>query len=278
MSMSRRAVLKASVAAAAGLSAARGLAGEAGKIPIGIQLYAVRGEFEADVPRTLKAVAGLGYQAVEFWGYGGTPAVFKDYSAKQLRAMLDDNGLKCCGMHLQLKALEDSNLARTVENNQILGNKLLIVAAAQERMKSEETIKGLAEFLGAAAEKVRKQGMRVGYHAHGFDFVKIGGRFAWDILFSSAAPDVVMQMDIGNCLSGDGDPIAMLKKFPGRGASIHLREYQDKTFDGDYYKEVFQLCEMTQKTQWYIVEAGGDGGRGFDVPKQALATLRRIGK
>src|SRR5438045_5884610 len=84
-------------------------------IPIAFQLYTVRGEFSRDVPGTLKALAKIGYKAVEFWGYGGTPEVYQKYSAADLRKFLDDSGLQCCGMHLELKALASENLERTIE-------------------------------------------------------------------------------------------------------------------------------------------------------------------
>src|SRR6266568_8703942 len=79
-------------------------------IPIGFQLYTVRGEFSRDVPGTLKKLADIGYKAVEFWGYSGTANVYQKYSAKELRNMLDECGLKCCGMHLDLKALAKENV------------------------------------------------------------------------------------------------------------------------------------------------------------------------
>ena len=85
-----------------------------------------------------------------------------------------------------------------------------------------------AKLFTEMAAKVKPQGMRVGYHAHGGDFKKFDGETAWDILFGNAGPDVVMQMDIGNCLGGGGDPYAMLKKFPGRSATIHLKEHGGK--------------------------------------------------
>ena len=119
--------------------------------------------------------------------------------------------------------------------------------------------------------------MRVGYHCHPFDFAKIGGRFAWDILFSQTDPEVIMQLDVGNCLAGKGDPLAMLRKFPGRTLSTHIKEHEDKTFDSPFYKEVFGLCETSCKTQWYIVEMGGDKGVGWN-PRKALADLHRLGK
>jgi sugar phosphate isomerase/epimerase len=176
-----------------------------------------------------------------------------------------------------VKALEAAQLATTIENNRILGNRLLIVAAAKEKMGSEDAVKGFAEFLTAASAACRPHGMRVGYHAHGFDFAKIGDRFAWDILFSQAGPDVVMQMDVGNCLGGGGDPVASLTAFQKRALTLHLREHQDKTFESPWYKDVFRLCE-TGPTQWYVVEIGGKDGLGFDTPRDALTRLRKLGK
>jgi sugar phosphate isomerase/epimerase len=248
------------------------------KIPIAFQLYTVRGEFSRDVPATLKKLAEIGYQAVEFWGYAGTPAVYQKYSAAELRKFLDDCGLKCCGMHLDLKALEKENLARTIENNQTLGSEYLNVAAAKQKMGSEDSIHELADFLNDVAAQLKPHKMITGYHAHPFDFAKINGRFAWEILFERTKPDLNMQMDVGNCLSGNGDPIAMLKEFPGRTRSIHIKEHQDKTFDSDFYKEVFRLCETTSGTKWYIVEMGGPEGNGFDVPREALEKLHHVGK
>jgi len=277
----RRHFIKSSVGCALGLALDRTLAladASRGAIPIGFQLYTVRGEFARQVPATLKTLAQIGYQAVEFWGYGGTPNVYQQYSAAELRKVLDDCGLKCCGMHLELKALAKDNFERTVENNRVLGNQYLNVAAAKEKMGAVDTIAELARLLNEAAVRCQPHGMTVGYHAHPFDFVKINGRFAWELLFRQTRPEVNMQMDVGNCLDGNGDPIAMLKEFPGRTRSIHIKEHEDKTFGSDFYKEIFRLCETTSGTKWYIVEMGGPDGNGFDVPRQALATLQRLGK
>jgi sugar phosphate isomerase/epimerase len=253
-------------------------ADSSGAIPIGFQLYTVRGEFSRDVPGTLKTLGQIGYKAVEFWGYAGTPNVYQNYSASQLRQYLDQSGLKCCGFHLELKALSPENIERTIENSKILGSQYLNVAAAEAKMHSEKTIYELAEELNNAAIKCRSHKMLVGYHAHPFDFEKINGRFAWELLFGRTNPEVNMQMDVGNCLAGNGDPIAMLKEFPARTRTIHIKEHKKKTFDSSYYQEVFRLCESSCGTRWYIVEMGGAEGDGFDVPRAALAKLHGLGK
>jgi len=278
---SRRQFIKSGFASLVGMSLSKNIAmagTETGRIPIGFRLYTVRGEFARDVPGTLKALGQIGYKAVEFWGYGGTPNVYQKYSAAELRKLLDESGLKCCGMHMDLKALDRENFQRTLENNQTLGSEYLNVAAAKEKMGKEETIAELANLLNEREAECRKHQMVVGYHAHPFDFERIKGRFPWEILFSQTQPEVNMQMDVGNCLAGDGDPIALLKKFPGRTRTIHIKEHKEKTFDSDFYKEIFRLCETSSGTKWYIVEMGGTLGNGFEVPKEALAKLHRLGK
>lgn len=259
------------------LAPALGHAASSKRIPIAFQLYTVRGEFSRDVPGTLKTLSQIGYKGVEFWGYTGTPEVYQKYSAKELRKMLDDNGLKCCGMHLELKALDDEHLQTTIKNNRVLGNKYLNVVMAPENMKSEAGIKDLARLLNERADECKKHHMEIGYHSHAFDFEKINGHFAWELLFRQTKPEVNMQIDVGNSLSGGGDPIAMLKEFPGRTPTIHIKEHEEKTFDSPFYQEVFHLCETTARTRWYIVEMGSPDGTGFDIPRQALTKLHQLG-
>src|SRR5437867_8313382 len=131
MQITRRRFIQSGLGCAITLSRDLSMAAEqAKKIPIAFQLYTVRGEFARNVPGTLKTLGEIGYKAVEFWAYAGTPNVYQKYSAAELRKLLDDSGLKCCGMHLELKALDAEHLKTTIENNLALGSEYLNVAAA----------------------------------------------------------------------------------------------------------------------------------------------------
>lgn len=256
---------------------------QASKVPIGLQLFSVRGECQRDLPATLAAVAEIGYEGVEPWGYDGQAVEWMGCSATKLRGMLDKNGLKCCGMHLRTEALIGENLPRTIELNQALGNKYLIVAADKPRMSAVDTIMELADILNGAALQLGSVGLFTGYHAHPFDFVRFGDRTAWEILFSNTHRDVVMQMDIGNCARGDGDPIAMLQAFPGRAQTVHLKEYgggPDAVIgEGDAnWPQIFHLLDALHHPVWYIVEEGGPDGLGFGVSRRSLEALHAMGR
>ncbi len=253
-------------------------------IPIALQLYAVRAECEKNLEGCLKSVAECGYAGAEPWGYDGSSLEWQGLPADEIRRLYDENDLKCCGIHLTTDALRGDNLARTVAFNRILGNRFLIIAMDQARMKTLAGVMELAGILNDAAESLQKEGMFPGYHAHGFDFARVeDGRTAWEVLFSNTKPEVIMQIDIGNSVSGGGDPIAMLRMFPNRARSVHLKEFggpQDSVIgEGKAdWPEIFRLCETSQNTEWYVVEEGSSDGTGFDIPRRSLQALRAMGK
>jgi sugar phosphate isomerase/epimerase len=88
---------------------------------------------------------------------------------------------------------------------------------------------------------------------------------------------------VGNCLGGGGDPLAVLKKFPGRCLTIHIKEHGGKQGapigEGTVpWKELFRICETTAGTQWYIVEQEAYASPPMDSVKQCLENLRKMGK
>lgn len=267
--MDRREVLKLGAAGAAALALGTAARAERKKIPIGLQLYSIREVIGKDIPGHLKQLKEMGYEGVEFAGYYGK-------KAEDLRKLLDDAGLKCCGTHTGLGTLKGEALKGTVEFNKAIGNRYLICPGMDG--KTVDGWKDLAKVFTEAAEKLKAEGMVTGYHAHGGDFRKLGDTTPWDVFFSAAGPDVVMQMDTGNCMGGGGDPVAYLKKFPGRALTVHLKEHGGGVIgEGKVaWKEVFELCETTGKTEWYIIEEEGGGQKALDTVKRALENLKKL--
>jgi sugar phosphate isomerase/epimerase len=246
------------------------------KMPVGVQLYSVRAECAKDLPGTVAKVAAMGYDGVEFAGY-------YDYSTKELRRILDDNGLKCCGTHTQMDTLSPANLEATIEFNQILGNKYLICPWLQPNdANPKQAWRDHAKRFNEVAERVEKEGMVVGYHCHAHDFHVIDGEVPWDILFGNTGMSVVMQIDTGNCMDGGGDPIAYLKKYPGRSLTVHLKEYSATNKnailgEGDVqWDEVFALCETIGKTEWYIIEEEKDVYPPLEAIDLCLKNYRKM--
>lgn len=248
------------------------------RIPIAVQLYSVRDDCAKDLPGTLAAIAKMGYEGVEFAGYYG-------YGAKDLRKLLDDNGLKCCGTHIGIDTLLGDELQRTIEFNQILGNKFLIVPWLPEKYtNSRKAWLDTAKLFNEIAAKVKPHKMRVGYHNHTHEFHPLDGELPWDTFFGNTVKDVVMQFDTGNAMHAGAKASDFLRKYPGRAITVHLKEFSKSNpnaviGEGDInWKEIFELCETVGKTEWYIVEQETYAHPPLKTIEMCLQNLKRMGK
>jgi sugar phosphate isomerase/epimerase len=227
-------------------------------IPVALQLYSVREDCATDFPGTIAAVAKIGYQGVEFAGY-------YNYSAQEVRKMLDDNGLKCAGTHTGLDTVTGDALEKTIEYNRILGNSYLIIPwLTEEYRNSKETWLKTCALFNELAEKVKPHGMRIGYHNHTFEFEPVNGEMPWDIFAQNTTEEVILQFDTSNAATAGADTLPYLKKYPGRSVTIHLKEYSATKPDalignGDIpFKEIIEVCRSTGGTKWFIVEEEKD--------------------
>jgi len=255
------------------------VAAPAKKIPLGLELWSVRQLCEKELPRVLQAVAKMGYDAVELaHSYYG-------YDAAAWRKLLDDNGLKSCGMHMGLPALQGEAFQKTVDIHKVIGTPYLIIASLPHKsLASLQAIIETGKQFNDLSKKLAPHGMKIGYHCHGGDFAKVDGRTAWELFGENTNPDVLLQLDIGNCLGGGGDPVAMLKKFPGRSVSIHIKDHGGKpgAVFGEgavNWKEVFEICETIGGTKRYIIEEEGRAGQqALDDVRRAIQNFRKMGK
>jgi len=247
-----------------------------GGIPVGLQLWTVREECKKDFPGTIAKVAKMGYKGVEFAG-------FFNYSAKDVRKMLDDNNLVCSGSHTAIDLLSNEKLAATMEYNRTIGNKFVIVPwLDRKQLNTKADWLAKAKTFDELADKTRSEGVHIGYHAHQGDFLPIDGETPWDLLFGNTSKEICMQLDTGNCMQGGGDPVAILKKYPGRSLSIHLKEFSATNKkvligEGDVkWKDIFAVCESTGGTQWYIIEEESGNYPPLESAEQSLKNLKKI--
>lgn len=276
--LTRREFLRRGANSVAGASLALSLAplaqgAEDKKIPIGLELYSLREQCKTDLVGMLSAVSKIGYKGVEFAGYHG-------HSAKEIRQMLDDHNLVTCGTHTPYDAVLGDKLNGTIEFNRTIGNKFVIVPWMTAKTKQEWLDK--AKLFNELAERLKPEGMSIGYHSHAHDFQKFEGEVAWDIFLDHTKPEVIMQLDTGNCQEGGADPLEVLKKHPGRAKSIHIKAHgagpeavigEDKAD----WNAIFAFCEGPGKTAWYVVEHE-TSKNPLDAVKRNFEALKKLGK
>ena len=256
------------------------------RIPIGLQLYSVRHDLQRDTRGTLKAVADMGYEGVEF---AGPP----QQSAEELRRLLDEFGLVCCGWHTPFALVQDDQLEETIEFNKVLDNRFVIVPGLPEECRnSRDAWLKTAEFFNRLARKLAAHDMMTGYHNHTVEFTPMEGQLPWDTFFGNTDKAVVMQLDTGNALFGGGDVVSVLERYPGRAVTVHLKPYSKEAGRDDPHQgfrpligdddipwqDVFRLCETVGGTEWYIVEYESDAFTPLEAVDRCLQGLKAMGK
>lgn len=195
----------------------------------------------------------MGYDGVEISG------IRWDTSGREIRKMLDDLGLGCCGMHTILEGLSGDGLARSIDYAVNLGTKFILLPWLFEpqRPSTREGWLKLADLLNGVAARLKPLGLRVGYHHHDFEFVPVGKNQPFDLVFGHTTPDVFVQIDTGNAVGAGQDPVFLMKRYPRREATIHLKEYPKELEIGQgrvQWKEILAACETIGGTEWYVIE------------------------
>jgi len=224
-------------------------------IPVAIQMYTLREESAQDFAGTLKKVAELGFDGVEFAGYGGL-------EVQEVKALLDEYGLKAASSHVSLDALE-SDLAKVIEEQKVLGSKFVVCPFLMPDQRSEEDYKKLIAFLEKAGEECRQEGITLCYHNHDFELDRLSdGRTALESIFDDVSPEnLKTEFDIYWLTRAGENPVEWIKKYPNRTPLVHLKDMT--TDDEKFFAElgtggvdieaVLNIGDEAN-VQWWIVE------------------------
>jgi sugar phosphate isomerase/epimerase len=196
------------------------------KIPVAVQMYSLRDESEKDFVGTLKKVAELGFDGVEFAGYGGM-------AVKEVKELLDELGLKVAASHVPLEELEN-NLSQVIENQKTLGSKFIVCPYLMPEQRSEEHYQKLISFLEKAGEACRYAGLTLLYHNHDFELERLSdGRMALEaILEDTNGDNLKAEFDVYWLKKAGENPVEWITKYKNRTPLIHLK---DMTLDEEQF-------------------------------------------
>lgn len=212
---------------------------------VGIQLYSVREDMKADPLATLQKLSAMGYRHVEHaWYrdrkfYGWTPVEFKK--------VLSDLGMTMPSGHVGLgsahwnEATNDfsDSWKQTIDDAAIVGQQFVISASLEESWyATEDAFKKSMEIFNKSGELCRQQGMMFGYHNHWVEFVtRYGDKLMHDKMLEWTDPALVMhQLDMGNLYNGGATALEVVKKWPGRFLSMHVKDEIDSNGGPEKYE------------------------------------------
>ena len=245
-------------------------------IPIGLQLYTIGDETRRDFLGTIRRVAAIGYDGVEFAGYFDTPA-------SELKAALDNCGLRAAGTHLPVPVLRQ-DLAAQIEYSLAIGCPTLLCPAFRVEERSAAFFEGMADFFNETASTCRASGLEFAYHIHGHEFVELGGRSGMDILFERTDPSLVgFELDTYWVEKAGADALSLFRANAGRCTFIHFKDAVDRIdwHDTEIGAGIIDVpgilaAARDSAVRWFIVEQEAFTMPPMESVAVSLANLRRL--
>jgi sugar phosphate isomerase/epimerase len=264
---------------------------------VALQLFGVREEMEEDAVGTLRAVAGMGYRAVELISYSGTYGL----SAEELKRTLGDLGLAPIGVHLRTADLQE-RFEETAGYYRDAGVPEMVVATLpHEYYESADGFRRGGALLGELARRCRAAGVGLSYHNHYSEFAPVGDGYGLDLIFEGAGgEDVGLEADVYWITHAGADPVAVLRRYAPRCRFVHLKdrpaglapatveaalaqradlsrmfaEVGEGSID---WAPIFAATEATG-AKWYVVEQDASARGALESAALSLRHLQEWGK
>ncbi|MFJ7976867.1 sugar phosphate isomerase/epimerase family protein [Peribacillus sp. JNUCC 23] len=224
-------------------------------IPVALQMFTLREESSKDFTGTLKKVAELGYEGIEFAGYG-------DLTTTELKVVMDDLGLRAAASHIPLIEME-ADLTKIIDDQHRIGSNKLVCPYLPPERRTEEDYRELITLLNRFGDTCSKEGITLCYHNHDFELEKLSdGRTALETIFEETNPEwVKAEFDIYWLTRAGQNPLAWIKQYPNRTPLIHLK---DMTTDEERFfaelgtggVDIESVLEKGEEAnvEWWVVE------------------------
>lgn len=242
--------------------------------PVALQLYSLRDAAKENFVGVLELTAQLGYEGVEFAGYGGV-------SSDEMKDHLHRVGLQAVSSHVPFERLKN-HLDEEIAYNRQLGNDTLVCPAPpQGFVRNAENWRHFARELTAIGKRAADQGFRLGYHNHSWEFEVFGDSYALDLLFEAADLRYLFaQLDLGWILHGGEDPVRYLGKMAGHCPLVHVKDFDQSNKQTDVGCGVLDLenvlvTAIDAKVEWLIIETEEYKVSPSDSVRAGLANLKK---
>jgi sugar phosphate isomerase/epimerase len=191
--------------------------------PIGIQMGSMRKMYAEGMPAVIAKLKELGITEIE--GGGG-----RSMDRASFRKLAEENGLKIVATGSNFDNLQNKDsLQKIITNAKELGAQYVIcywIPHDGDNFTYANMQKGV-EVFNAAGKTLKENGLSLCYHAHGYEFREYpeGKGTLFEYMMEKTNPEYVnFQMDVFWMKNPGQDPVALLKKYPTRWKSLHLKD------------------------------------------------------
>jgi len=237
----------------AGEASAKAAPNNTSNFKIGHQLWNVRDMLEKDPDGTMKLMAKLGFEGVEYSGMTGPTYP----TGIEYRLLQNKYNLVCCGIHHGLTEWQQRGATALMEYSYILGNTDLSCHWLDPHQRgSLENYLSHAKYFNEIMPVLKRNGFNFYYHNHAFEFTEVfNGKYAMDIMLENTDPALfLMQLHISG-LPADLNIPKYIENLGGRLLKLHVPVIGR---DGNIAitQDIIDAAKKSGSCKWFIIEQG----------------------
>ncbi len=204
--------------------------------PVAVQVYSVRDNASANLRETLEKIKAMGYDGVEFAG-------LYDYTPAEIKAMCDEIGLVPISAHVPFIDMLKNPVGVLSQYKEIGCKYVVVPYLVPEHRPGHDNFPYVVEMIATVSKAAKDLGLQMLYHNHDFEFMKLDGKYALDILYETIPADL-LKTELDTCWVNVGgeNPAEYLKKYAGRAPVLHLKD-----FFGEKSDDMYELIGIDKK-------------------------------
>lgn len=256
---------------------------------IGLQMYTLRNVIttKEDYITALERLHEIGYRNLQV-----RKNAFMD--SKEHKALLDKYEMKADSVFLPIEEIREG-IADAVEEAKIFGVDVIRTDSIpnEYRVRGEQGYRDFAREIDSLGELCRKNGLKLIYHFHSFEWINFGTTRGIDILLNETKPENLYFMpDVFWLTNAGTEPSVSLRMFDGRAFYIHVKDYAIRQLKGAIENVPFFYAPVgTGNLNWngikktaeeigithFIVEQDDCEGDVFEAVKISFDNLVKLG-
>jgi sugar phosphate isomerase/epimerase len=246
---------------------------------VGVQLYTLRDftKTAKETAETLRKVKEMGYNYVQ------VSAVDEPKDVKELKKLLDDNGLIAVSTHTGYETIVKET-DKVIEEHKILGCEAIVCPGLPMELHNKEGYIKVGRDFSKVIGKIKENGLILAYHNHGIEFERYEGKIGLEILMENC-PELEAEIDTYWVQYGGGDPAYWIERFKNRVSEIHLKDMgiiKNKQVmppigEGNLnWERIIDACNKA-KVKYCLVEMDTPTIEPFEALRASLENLKRLG-
>lgn len=188
---------------------------------VAAQLYTIRDQIKtpAEIAAAMKKVRAVGYEAVQVSGMG-------PIDEKELKAILDGEGLVCCATHEPSDKIINDPMAIVDRLDKLNCKYTAYPYPSNVKLDSLADVVDLADKLNAAGKVLYENGKVLAYHNHSIEFRRFDDDLMLDVIYENTDPRYLKgEIDTYWVQHGGGDPIEWCSALKDRLPLLHMKDY-----------------------------------------------------